>query len=75
MRRCESGQYQYSKAIAVKKPNFIMKKKKEKKRNHQKNMTNSMPKPLTRVERLEQFLSNMEIPKYWIRVISSFLVP
>ena len=37
-------------------------------------MTNSLPKPLTRVERLEQFFSNMKIPKYWIRVIPSFLV-
>ncbi len=32
MRRRESEQYQYSKAIAVKEPNFIMKKKRKEKK-------------------------------------------
>ena len=40
----------------------------------QKNVTNSTPKQLARAERLEQFLSKMEIPKYWIPATQSFLV-
>ena len=36
--------------------------------------TKSTQNTLTRAEKLENFLSNFEIPKYWLRVIPSFLV-
>ena len=75
LRRQSQSKYQYSKNIAEKEPNFIIKKKSKKtKDKHPKNATKTIPKQLTRAEKLEQFLSNMDIPKYWIRVIPSFLI-
>ena len=73
MRRNESERYQYCKNVAIKEPKTIPRK--SKKKNSKQIVAKSVPpKQLTRAEKLEIFLSNMEIPKYWIRVIPSFLI-